>query len=715
MTHSNINCDHAELPCISCHVNNFISASSEVFNECCPNTTKNIQVIDGSKKWFNTNVYTAKKNLRKAEKKYRSCNNLENFEEYKRLRNVKSQTITLAKREYLHKSINECSNDARKIFNHINTFLGKSDKVTTLPSHDSKQILATQFKNFFIEKIDVIVAAFGDTAPSNLIPDLPVIPVFIFTPISPEIALDLIKNMNKTYCQNDPFDINLMKQDDLEFLSSYFADIANLSFISGEFPESEKYAYISPCIKKCSDPDDFSSYRPLYKTSFLSKFLEKCVLKQLNEHINKFECLPWFQSAYREFHSVETALCRVHNDLYTAKTQGKCVILILLDLSSAFDTIDRELLLKDLKTWGIDGKALQWVSSYLSNRKFRVIIDNIMSDEGEMKFGVPQGTILGPVLFIIYTASLQYVLQEFGVSFHLYADDTQIYFKLSNINENKLKIQSISEAVDKWMKDRRLRMNPGKTEIMVIGNTSNIIEVGNEFNQTTNFGNSSVTLSEKVKNLGFVFDQTLSLNNQINKAKQKAICGLINISHISSLIDKTYRLQLVHSLVFSHIDFCNSLYYGLPNTELHQLQIILNDAARLIVNWPRFSHNRITPVCIQLHFLPVKARIEYKICLLTYKALKYGQPYYLSELLKPFEPSSNVELRSRGRLNEPVISNLANSERCFKYHAPRLYNKLPSDIKMQNSIQNFKQKLKTYLFQKAYNLSEQSINPEYMV
>ena len=212
-----------------------------------------------------------------------------------------------------------------------------------------------------------------------------------------------------------------------------------------------------------------------------------------------------------------------------------------------------------------------------------------------MQFGVPQGTILGPVLFIIYTSSLQNVLKEFEVSFHLYADDTQIYFELSNIHDDKQKIKDIGDAVDAWMKDRKLKMNAGKTKIMVIGR--------NELGQEVLFGNSTVTLSEKERNLGFIFDPNLSLANQISKVKQKAINGLVNISHISSLIDKNHRIQLVHSLVFSHIDFCNSLYYGLPNTELHPLQMILNSAARLVVNLPRFSQVRITPISSVYNFI----------------------------------------------------------------------------------------------------------------
>ena len=716
MTLNNIVCEHCDSPCISCYVKYFRQLTSEVFDDCCPYITKTIKVMDKSKNWYNSDVCNAKKNQRKAEKKYKNSNTIQNFDEYKRLRNVKCLIINRAKKNYIQKSITECNNDPSKIYNILNCFLGKSKDAGTLPTHDSKLDLSNQFRIFFIEKINKIVNGFSNTvSPHQWIPDMPIQSLGHFKPITPEEALIVICDMNKTFCHNDPFDVKKIDNDSLKSLSNYYADIANLSFHSGIFPDSEKYAYITPLLKKCSDPDNFSSYRPLYKTSFLSKFLEKCVLKQLNNHISKFECLPWFQSAYREFHSVETALCRVHNDLYKTKTQGGCSILILLDLSSAFDTIDRRMLLDDLKFWGIDDKALLWISSYLSDRKFRVNIDDTISDEDTMHFGVPQGTILGPVLFIIYTSSLQYVLQDLGVSYHLYADDTQIYFRLSNVHESKLKIQMISDAVDKWMNDRRLKMNANKTEIMVIGNSNNIRSIKNDLGHEVPFGNSTITLSEKFRNLGFIFDQTLNLSNHINITKQKAICGLINISHISTLIDQKHRLQLVHSLVLSHIDFCNSLYYGLSNTDLNPLQLILNSAARLIVNMPRFSRDRITPKCIDLHFLPIKARIEFKICLLTFKAIKHGKPSYLADLLKPYVPESNVQLRSSGRLNEPVLSNLSNSERCFEYYAPRLYNRLPENLKTLNSVECFKKNLKTHLFNEAYNMSDKSINPAYRV
>ena len=208
MTTSNINCDHSNLPCTSCYVGYFREITSNVFEECCPYISKTVQVVDKSKSWYNSDVRSASKNLRKAEKKYRNNSNTENLNEFKRLRNINWNVITLAKREFLHKSISECCNNPRKVVNQINSFLGKPEKEMVLPSHDSKQNLTNKFKNFFIDKIDKIVNAFDSNFSSSYEnADLPLNPILNFRPITNEDALNLIKNMNRTFCQNDPFDI----------------------------------------------------------------------------------------------------------------------------------------------------------------------------------------------------------------------------------------------------------------------------------------------------------------------------------------------------------------------------------------------------------------------------------------------------------------------------------------------------------------------------
>ena len=147
------------------------------------------------------------------------------------------------------------------------------------------------------------------------------------------------------------------------------------------------------------------------------------------------------------------------------------------------------------------------------------------------------------------------------------------------------------------------------------------------------------------------------------------------------------------------------------------IQLLINNAVRIVCGMDRFSRERITPKCISLHILPLKARIEYKICLLAYKALKYGQPSYICNLLKPHEQARELPLRGEGngRLYEPVISRAAYSNRCFSYIAPRLYNALPAELKDSACLERFKRDLKTYLFRKSYDLTNESVNEGYRV
>ena len=152
--------------------------------------------------------------------------------------------------------------------------------------------------------------------------------------------------------------------------------------------------------------------------------MEYAWLQQLLKHLNNVNCLPQFQSAYRQLPSVETELCRVDNHLICNKVNGKCSILILLDISAAFDTADHHTFLCDLENLGITGFTLSWFKTYLTDRNFKIIVNDEESEIGNMKYGVPQGTILGPVLFIIYTLTLQYMLRYYNFTYNFYADDT---------------------------------------------------------------------------------------------------------------------------------------------------------------------------------------------------------------------------------------------------------------------------------------------------
>ena len=246
---------------------------------------------------------------------------------------------------------------------------------------------------------------------------------------------------------------------------------------------------------------------------------------------------------------------------------------------------------------------------------------------------------------------------------------------------------------------------------MLIG-SKHRLDSGN-FPDSINIGGIDTNVSEKVRSLGVLFDQTLSMKHHLRLLKSKLINNIINIARVSKYLDKTTRMHLVHHLILSNTDFCNALFYNLPDCDLRMLQVIINSAARIVVGMERFSRERITPICIGLHILPVKARIKYKICVLVYKALNFGEPKYLADLLKRRNALPSLRENSSRTLEEPMVSRRVSADRAFFHCAPVLFNTLPLNLQNNDSLTGFEKMLKTYLFSEAYDLSNNTVRHDF--
>ncbi|MCP4274572.1 MAG: hypothetical protein GY781_21820 [Gammaproteobacteria bacterium] len=693
------------------------NALKVVFNRYWPEVEKKIIVRDDAP-WYSPQVKLLRRERRKAERKWRKNANDTNWTTYIQARRAVVHQIKNEKRRYYQGKVESCGNDQRKLASLVNSLTGKRG-VDLEPSDSPNAELAANFITFFTSKITDLRHELDETNMDDefsvrLAPHYnPRVVLSSFQQINVNDIRSYIANMNKTFCLLDP--INVAKLPDVyNYTVEHISKIINKCFNENNFPDSEKHALLRPTLKKPGlDVRSFSNYRPVSNLSFLSKLIERAILDQLLPILQQNEAIPIFQSAYQHHHSTETALTRIHNDLVENTCYGATSLLVLLDLSAAFDTVDHELLLSDLHQCGVQDSALQLLKSYLSDRTQSVMVRGTISSRAPLLYGVPQGSILGPVLFTLYTSSLSLLLKAHDVTYHFYADDTQIYVKITNVEDTQRRIELLMSDIGIWMKKRKLKLNDNKTEILIVHGNRRVDETQNII--SINIGDSQLQPVNSVRNLGVYLNSKLDFKEHVHQVVKSCYFHIRNLYAVKQFINRRCLLMLVHSLIFSRIDYCNALFVGLPNCLLKRVQSVLNRAARLICGVP--PRTPTTLYHIELHWLPIRARIEFKLCLLTFKVLKYDEPKYLSELLKYRPARHGVAVRHDDdplRLDEPRAFHQSSfCDRSFSYVAPRLFNRLPLSIRQVGSVDCFKKKLKTFLFERCYDLERGVVMDEY--
>lgn len=382
--------------------------------------------------------------------------------------------------------------------------------------------------------------------------------------------------------------------------------IVNRSLTSGIFPEMLKRAAVKPLLKnRNQDASILNNYRPVSNLPFLAKIIEKVVLNQLSDFLGRVGILDKFQSGFRPHHSTETTLVKVLNDK-RLNTDSVCVsMLVLLDLSAAFDTVDYGILMHRLESWvGLLETVLKWFRSYLEHRRYLVKIGTYESEELAMTSGVPQGSILGLLLFNVYMLPLSQIIKQFNIDYHSYADDTPLYVSL--VPGDLSPVESLCkclEQITNWMSNDFLHLNQDKTEIILFGNKEKRTTIA-EYLETR-----ALKTTNQVCNLGVVIDSDLTFNSHIKSVTKTAFYRLKNINGIKTFIDKKDQEMLIHAFISSRLDYYNGLLTG-PKKSMKQLQLYKNAAARVLTGTKRRKH--ITPVLKTLHWLPVSHRIDYK-------------------------------------------------------------------------------------------------------
>ena len=653
--------------------------------------------------WYDREMTNHKAMMRRREKKWLKYKLDSCWTAYKMTRNTYYGRLNTKKKSVLSQQITECANDSKKLHALINNLTTKPNP-TPWPEHSDKEQLANEFADYFHNKILQIRKRFEGILPHNEPTDDSVPQLRKFAPMTVKEVDLIIKQMKTKSCELDDIPTNILKQM-LPQVIGLITKIVNLSLEEGVFSTNWKLAVVRPLLKKIGLELINSNYRPVSNLPFISKVVEKCMLLQLSRHCEDFNLLPDYQSAYRENRSCETAVLRVSNDILWAFEKQSITSLVAIDLSAAFDTVDHTILLNILNCkFGITGKALKWFDSYLRPRSFKVLVDdNHQSKEKSLEVSVPQGSCAGANLFNIYCSPLEDVVPA-DLQLSGFADDHSIRgtFKAGNKHQEKAtkdKIESCMLNIKHWMDTVRLKMNPSKTEFIYFGSKQQLEKC---FNNNLDVAGDLIIRSHTIRYLGAHLDENLNYKQHVNKKCQAAMFNYFKIKGIRRLLDIPTATRLCLSLCISHLDYCNSLLYGLPDITLNRMQRVQNMCARLILR--RSKRESITQCLKELHWLPIRQRITYKILTLTHKCLNGQGPKYLKELLTR-QTSNRQGLRSSKQqdlLLRPLTRLKTFADRSFSIAAPTLWNQLPPELRQADQL-TFKNKLKTHLFQCYFN------------
>ena len=455
-----------------------------------------------------------------------------------------------------------------------------------------------------------------------------------------------------------------------------------------------KHSEISPLLKKQGlDADTLKNYRPVNNLVFLSKLIERIVQKRIEYHMesNNLHTKEFF--GYKRFHSTETMMLGITEEILSGFDDGKCTIMLFMDLSAAFDTIDIEKLIAILgEEIGLSGTALKWCKSFLSERTQRVKIKGEYSESLKLKYGTVQGSVLGPPFFNIYIRSQPKVFHNNGFRSTAFADDSNgrktfsITFQYSVLrNEVPLCVQNVTS----WMNQQYMKVNTDKTEIILFFPKSLKDQV---VIKGTIIGEDCIRFSKEVKNVGVWLDENLLMDKHVNSIIAHSYKLLKNIGRIRNILTNKYTETLVHAVI-SRLDYCNSLFVNISKRNIFKLQKVQNAAARLVVRGKK--NCSITSVLNELHWLKIEERIVFKVLLLVFKCLNGLCSNNLETLLRKLPNQCRSQNMS---LLETRWANTKYGKRTFSYAGPKLWNMLPANVQSLKDVERFKKDIKTILF-----------------
>lgn len=657
----------------------------ELFDSHAPLST--VRVSKPHAPWLTNAVKRIMKERDLAYNKYKENKTPENWQNYKNFHNFALESIRREKQAFI------CStqNDPAQLWKNLKQLNIHTDKDKSLPHNLADPVVVNEYftsvfhkSNQCLDKIHFYKNSHFNEAS------------FSFSMVNSDLVLKALKDIKSNACGGDkitPTMINLC----LPIILPHLTHIVNCCMERGYFPSCWKDAEILP-IPKVQSPTIIQDLRPISLLNVLSKILEKIVFWQLDAYFSENYILPKHQSGFRASYSTTTALLNLTDNILTAADKQKASVLVGLDFSKAFDTIDHDLIEAKLSYYGLDLLSLSFFHTYLNGRSQKVRIGTNISASKSVCSGVPQGSILGPLLFLIYTADMFKCVNNCHIQ--AYADDTQIVFNFdhSDILNTSILISSDLENIYNYSYSHNLKLNPSKSIMMLFCSESKRDYL--EQNLKIRLNNNILTFSSVSKILGVLVDNKLRFHEHVSKLCQRSYIILKNLYANKSVLNFSVRKKLCESIIFPIINYCDTVYFPcLDNVTKNRLQKILNFCCRFVCNLRKYDH--VTQKFIELKWLKLPEFAKFHLLILVHKLLILCKPIYLREKLIFRSYIHNCNIRNKNILTLPHYST-AIFQRSFIYNSVSLYNSLDNQFK-STSMTVFKKLVKKSLLE-SYQL-----------